>query len=462
MADNQIRRYNDMTTGPEWKRLLLFALPIMLGQLLQQLYSTVDGIVVGNFISSGALAAVGSCATMGMLFIAFSLGLSSGSGVVVAQFFGAGRHGDMRATAANILLLLGLLGFVASLLAVLSARFCTAVILSIDDAAIQREAEIYFRIYGVGLLFTFLYNAIAAILRAVGDSKAVLYFLLVSTVANTILDILFVRVLGWGVAGAAWATVISQIACAAVSVWYLFRRYPAFRFTSAKELRFDPGKLKLCLRMGVPSTLQMVTVSCGHLLLQRLINTFGEVTMAAVTVGSRFDHYCSVPIMSGFQAMSSFAGQNTGAGRYDRVKRGLIGAIVINLCILAVICPLLYLFAPSLAMLFGVEGETLHRSVEYLRYLCLVYPVFALYSPVSGLFQGCGEPLWAALVALAALGVRVGISYILILGFQFDYHALWTPYLVGWLVALTIAVLHFATGKWKTRSLVKIEGETKP
>ena len=462
MAEKEIRSANNMTTGTEWKRILLFALPIMLGQLLQQLYSTVDGIVVGNFVSSGALAAVGSCAIMSMIFLAFSMGLSNGSGVVVAQFFGAGRHEDMRATAANILLLLGLLGLAASLLAVLSARFCTAVILSIKDAAIQSEAELYFRIYGVGLFFTFLYNAIAAILRAVGDSKAVLYFLIVSTVANTLLDILFVRTLGWGVAGAAWATVISQIACAAVSVWYLFRRYPVFRFTSAKELRFDPGKMKLCLRMGIPSTLQMLTVSCGSVLLQRLINSFGEVTMAAVTVGSRFDHYCSVPVMSGFQAMSSFTGQNTGAGRYDRVKRGLVGAIGINLCILAVICPTLYIFAPQLATLFGVEGETLRRAVEYLRYLCTFYAIFGLYSPFSALFQGCGEPLWSALIAMAALTTRVGSSYLLILGFHFDYHALWQTYLYGWVVALTIAVLHFASGTWKTKSLVKSDGEMKP
>lgn len=449
------KAYNDMTTGPEWKRLLGFALPIMLGQLLQQLYSTVDGIVVGNYVSSGALAAVGSCTTMAMIFIAFSLGMGNGSGVVVAQFFGAGRHKDMRETAANILLLLGVMGLATSLLAVCSAGFCTRVILGIDDPAIQAEAEVYLRIYGVGLLFGFLYNAIASILRAVGDSKAVLYFLLVSTLANIVLDLFFVRVLYWGVAGAAWATVFSQVACTVVSFWYLFRHYPVFRFTSAKELRFDRTKMQLCLRMGVPSTLQMLTISCGHVLLQRLINSFGEVTMAAVTVGSRFDHYCSVPIMAVAQSISSFAGQNTGAGRYDRVKRGLIAAVAINLCMLVVIGILLYLFAEPLAKLFGVEGETLRQAVEYLRYLCLVYPVFGTYNPFNGLFQGCGEPLWAALVSLVALSGRVGLAYLLILGFQYDYHAIWTPYLWGWTAALVLALVHFASGKWKTRSLVK-------
>ena len=448
------KAYNDMTQGVEWKRLLRFALPMMLGQLLQQLYSTVDGIVVGNFVSSGALAAVGSCSTMAMIFLAFSLGMGNGSGVVLAQFFGAGRKEEMRSTAANILILLGALGAAASLLCVLTADFTTKAILGIEDPAIQQQAEIYFRIYGIGLVFTFLYNAVASILRAVGDSKAVLYFLLVSTVANMILDMFFVCVLHTGVAGAAWATVISQVACFVVSVWYMFRNYPVFRFASLKQLQYDSVKMKLCLRMGIPSTLQMITISSGHILLQRLTNSFGEVTMAAVTVGSRFDHYCSVPIMAMSQAISGFAGQNTGAGRYDRVKRGLLSAIAINLCFLAVISPAIYFLAEPLAKLFGVEGETLRRSVEYLHYLSLIYPVFGVYNPFNGLFQGCGDTIMAAIVVLVALGVRVGVSYTMILGFHMDYHALWTPYLWGWAAALCVSIIYFASGKWKTKSLI--------
>ena len=454
METRKAKTFNDMTVGTEWKCILLFALPLMLGQLLQQLYSTVDGIVVGNYVSSGALAAVGNCTSMVMVFLAFSNGLSNGSGIIISQYFGAGREKDMRIAAANVLLLMGVLGVVMTAVAVFGARFLTAAVLGIDDAAIQQEAETYLRIYGVGLIFNFIYNGVAATLRAVGDSKALLLFLFVSTLVNTVLDLLFVCVLGLGIAGAAWATVISQVACVIVSICYMFRHYPVFRFADLRELRFDSEKIRLCLKLGVPTMLQQLTVSCGHVVLQRLINSFGAVTMAAVTVGMRVDHYSSIPMMGMMISMSSFAGQNTGAGRYDRVKRGLVSAIVMGFVTVIVICVLLYLFAPPLAALFGVAGETLSQAVEYLRFIAFAFPIFALYIPFNGLFQGCGEPLAAAAVSLVALGVRVALAYLLVLVFHYDYHALWYPYLWGWLASLIVAVLHFATGKWRTKAVV--------
>ena len=444
-----------MTTGTEWKRLLVFALPIMLGQLLQQLYSTVDGIVVGNFVSSGALAAVGSCMSMSMLLIAVSNGMSNGSCIIISQFFGAGREKDMRSAAANIFLLMTALGLAITLLAISTVGFTVRIILGIDEAEIAAQAAVYLRIYCVGLIFTFLYNAVAAVLRAVGDSRAVLYFLLVSTAVNTALDLLFVCVFHWGVAGAAWATVISQLACICVSVVYMFRRYPVFRFTSPKQLKFDKVKMKLCLEMGIPSTLQQLTISCGNVLTQRLVNSFGEATMAAVTVGSRYDHYCAIPIMGMMQSTASFAGQNTGAGRYDRVKRGLVSAVVMDLIFVAVIIACLYTLAQPLSRLFGVEGEALKRAVEYLRFLCFAYIPFAIYIPINGTLQGCGQPMAAASVSLTALSVRVGLSYLLVFVFGRGYRAIWTPYLVGWSCALIYVVIHFFRGRWMTKSIVK-------
>ena len=444
-----------MTTGTEWKRILLFALPIMLGQLLQQLYSTVDGIVVGNFVSSGALAAVGSSMTMSMLLIAASNGMSNGSCVVIAQFFGAGKEKDMRAAAANIFLLMAGLGLVITVGSALTAGFTARAILAIEDPVIAEQAELYLRIYSIGLIFTFLYNAVAAALRAVGDSRAVLYFLLVSTVVNTGLDLLFVCVFRWGVAGAAWATVISQAACIAVSVFYMFRRYPVFRFTSPKQLKYDRVKMRLCLEMGIPSTLQQLVISSGHVLMQRLVNSFGEDMMAAVTVGSRFDHYCGIPILGIMQALASFAGQNTGAGRYDRVKRGLFRAVGMDILFVAVISCCLYIFAEPLSRLFGVEGEALRLAVEYLRFLCFAYLIFATYIPFNGTLQGCGEALAAACVSMTALAVRVGLAYLLIRGFGCGYHWIWGTMAFGWAAALIVAVGRFSTGKWKTKSIVR-------
>ena len=448
------RNYNDMTRGPVWKCIVTFALPIMLGQLLQQLYSTVDGIVVGNYISSGALAAVGSCGTITFIFIAFCGGMANGSGVVISQFFGAGRKEEMRSTAANILLLLVGLAVVMTVIGTGFANFIAADVLSIREPEIRQQAAVYLRIYSIGLIFTFIYNAVAAILRGVGDSKAVLYFLLVSTVMNTILDIVFVSALGMGVAGAAWATVISQVACTVVSLFYMFKNYPDFRFRSVKELKYDREKMRLCLKLGIPTTLQQLIVSCGHLVLQRLVNSFGEVTMAATTVGSRFEHYCAIPTMGVMQGMTSFTGQNTGAGKPERVKQGLKVSILMNVGAIAVISAVLYVLAPQLGKLFGVKGEALDQTVQYMHWLSVAYPVFALYVPLNGLFQGSGDPLAAAAVSLVALAVRVSAAYVLARVFDVGYSSCWKTYIIGWAMALVVAVIYYYKGNWRKKSIV--------
>jgi len=190
-----------MTQGAEWKCILFFALPIMLGQLLQQLYSTVDGIIVGNYVSPDALGAVGNCTTLVFLYLAVSIGMSNGCGIVVAQFFGAGHREEMRRAASTALILLFILGAAFTVFAVIAADFTVSHLLHIEEKEIAKMAVSYVQFYSVGLLFQFMYNAVAAILRSVGDSKAVLYFLLVSTVVNILLDLLFVAVFNWGVTG---------------------------------------------------------------------------------------------------------------------------------------------------------------------------------------------------------------------------------------------------------------------
>ena len=448
-----------MTQGSELKSIILFALPIMLGQLLQQLYSTVDGIIVGNFVSSVGLAAIGNCATMTFVFIGVSAGMANGSGIVISQAFGAGRKEDMRAASASILVLMLILGAAITLFGTLGANFCTKKLLAISEAELQEQAALYLRIYCAGMIFTFLYNAVAAILRAVGDSKAVLYFLLVSTVVNTVLDLLFVVKFHWGIAGAAWATVISQIACLAVSLIYMFKNYPDFRFRSARELLPPRRTMGMCLRMGIPSTLQSLIISSGHVFLQRLVNSFGEATIAAVTVGSRFDHYTTIPVMSLQQAMASFSGQNVGAGRYDRVKRGVWHTAIFSCSVVIVMCVGLYAFAAPLCSLFGIEGETLAQAVSYLHMLAFSLPIFAFYMPFNAAMQGAGAPLFATVVSLVALLIRVIGAYVLVYAFHWGSNACWSTYWVGWGAAMVLAIILYARGKWKTKRLMHTAAE---
>ena len=447
-------RKNDLTKGAEWKAILGFSLPIMLGSLLQQLYSTVDGIIVGNFVSSTALAALGSCMSYTTLFVFLAMGVANGSSVVISQLFGAGQHKEMRRTASTILIMLIALGVFFTVACTLTARPASRYILKIEDEELLRYCTTYIAIYSVGLIFQFIYNAVSAILRAVGDSRAALYFLMVATLINIVLDLLFVAVLPWGVAGAAIATIIAQAACMSVSIRYMFKKYPEFRFKRG-ELVFDKAKFSVCLRMAIPTTIQHLVISFGHIFLQRLVNSFGAVTMAAFTVGSRYDHYASIPIMGINQAMSAFAGQNTGAGRYDRVKRGIFSALTMDLILVVLVCVPIYIFASPLAKLFGVSGEEVSQTVEYLRYICLCYPLFALYIPFSGMFQGCGDPMASTTASFIALVVRTSAAYIMVYAFGAGYAACWENVVFGWSAALLFDIIYYFSGRWKTKRLVK-------
>ena len=480
-AGNKRQHFRDMTRGAEWKCILLFALPIMLGQLLQQLYATVDSIVVGNFGPDGALAAVSNCIIVANVFLFVSVGMANGSAVLVAQMFGARRREDMRKSAATAICLLFGFGVASAVIVFAGAELAIVHILGIGPTegmtaaetanilSIRQQGVAYIRIYAVGLIFTCLYNIVAAILRSVGDSRAVLYFLIVSTVLNTILDLLFVAVFHWGVAGAAGATVLSQLACVAVSLRYMFRNYEDFRF-KPKEIRPDGEKLKLCLKLGLPSALQQLVVSGGYLFLQRLINSYGAVTINAWAVGHRIDQYICIPPLGMMQSVASFAGQNTGAGRYDRVNRGLKASLLMDFGMVIVLGALVYLIAEPLTLMFGVgklfEGDpertekvalVLAQAVECLHFLSFAYLIFAFYLPFNGMFTGAGDPGASAVASLTSLTIRVAVSYLCAYtGFLgWSYNAVWRTYVFGWGAASLYVTVHFFRGKWKTKRLVQ-------
>ena len=448
-----------MTSGSEWRLILLFSLPIMAGQLLQQLYNTVDGIIVGNFVSSDALAAVGSCTTLSFVFLAVAMGMGNGCGIIIAQLYGAGRTGELRRSVSTILIMFLGLGIFFTLLGLVSTGFIMRTLLDITDPDIYSQATTYFRVYSIGLVFQFIYNAISSMLRSVGDSRATLYFLLVSTAANVVLDLLFVAVIPWGVFGAALATIIAQFACAVVSYIYMYKRYEIFRF-KPRDLVLDREKMMLCLKMGIPTTAQQLIVSCGHLLLQRLVNRFGSITMAAYTVGSRFDMYLCIPPMGFFSGVAAFSGQNTGAGLPERVKRGLLSAIIMDVVLVGVLCVGLYIFAEPCARLFGVDDSSLAQSVEYLRFVTLFYVFFAMYIPINGALQGCGDPQHSLFSSLLALGGRVVGSYVMVYALSMGYASCWQSCVVGWLLALIFVGPYFLSGKWKSKALIgRIDSE---
>ena len=421
----------DLTRGTPWKLILQFALPIMAGNLLQQLYNTADTIIVGNFNGQQALSAVGACASLTVLFTALAIGFSIGAGVLISQYFGASRERELRQYAATAIVLMLAMGLFMSLAGVVSARFLLERVLGTPEALLPMTL-LYFRIYAAGLVFQFGYNIAAALLRALGDSKATLYFLLVSSILNVVLDLAFVAGLGLGVAGAAVATVISQIASCVIGFAYMHRKYALLRFSLREQS----------------------IVSCGFLFLQRLVNLYGESMIASYTVATRMENILMIPILGVQNTMATFAGQNMGAQRPDRVSRGLGQGVLVSLSMTLVLC-LCQIFGISrIIRAFQLDEAAAAICRLHLFSSAVAMPIFAVYFPANGMCQGVGEGFHATFFALLALGLRVIFAYALHNTALFGYTAVWWSQAMAWTVTLLVCYAHVFRGKWKNKSLI--------
>ena len=439
----------DLTRGTPWKLILQFALPIMAGNLLQQLYNTADTIIVGNFNGQQALSAVGACAALTVLFTALAIGFSVGAGVLISQYFGAAREQELRQYAATSIVLMLAMGLLMSLIGVVSARFLLERALGTPEALLPLTL-LYFRIYAAGLVFQFGYNIAAALLRALGDSKATLYFLLVSSILNVALDLAFVAGLGMGVA---IATVISQIASCVIGFAYMHRKYTLLRF-SLRELRLDVKTAGRILHVGAPMAIQQSIVSCGFLFLQRLVNLYGESMIASYTVASRMENILLIPILGVQNTMATFAGQNMGAQRPDRVAKGLGQGVLVSLSMTLVLCLCQILGISLIIRAFQLDEAAAAICRLHLFSSAVAIPIFAVYFPANGMCQGVGEGFYATFFALLALGLRVIFAYALHNTALFGYTSIWWSQAMAWTVTLIVCYAHFFRGKWKTKSLI--------
>lgn len=447
-----------MTQGSEWKHILMFALPLMAGNALQQLYNTVDGIIVGNFVGDTALASVGACSPLTMVFIALAIGMSNGSAIVVGQYYGAGKVDEMRRTVSSSIIMMLVLGAVLSVVGVAVARPMLSGIMSVSEMYIDYAVD-YFAIYSIGLVFQFAYNIFAAVLRALGDSRATLYFLVISSITNTVLDLLFVVVFHWSVAGAAIATVISQALSAVCAAVYMVRKHAVLRYRKG-EFRFHGASAALTMRLAIPSTLIQAVVSCGNLALQRIINDFGAVytgLMSGATAGMRLESFILIPIFSFNAAQGAFASQNVGAGRMDRVKRGRNAGMLMGVICCVVIAAIALLLRVPLISLFGVNEQSLAYGVKYMKILCPFLVLFCLHMTTTGIMQGAGDVKFGAFMTLSSFAVRLIIAYTLAYNTSLEYMAVWISQPIGWLYNLIVCWTRYYTGGWKKKSIAHVE-----
>ena len=440
-----------MTSGKEWKLVLFFSLPIVAGNLLQQLYNTADGIIVGQFVGESAFAGVSTCTPLTFLCISFAIGLSVGVSIVVSQFFGAGKQDELPVSIDTALILLGACGLFLTALAYAIGPFMLKTVLGVPDYAMP-FASTYFRIYAIGLTFQFVYNSIAAVLRGFGDSKAILVFLVTATVLNVILDLVFVAVFHWGVTGVAIATVLAQLVCVLVSYRYMRKRYPLLK----GGRHWDGSICATMTRLGFPIAVQQSIVSIGHGSLQRLVNNFDATVpgvMAAYGAGMRIQNIINAPLVSFQSGLASFVGQNIGAGKLDRVYRGYTRTLMMSLFTTLFLCALMYIFAAPLVALFGLAGNAQLIGIEQMRFLSLFIWMFSCYMTLGGLLQGAGDTVIQSITTLSAFGLQVVVAYAFVHFELFGYNAAWraTPY--GWALAIIISYTRFFTGGWKKKAV---------
>ena len=387
-----------MTSGSISKRMIFFALPLLLGNLFQQLYNTVDSLIVGNFLGSSALAAVSSSGSLIFMLIGFLSGISSGAGVVVSRYFGAeDKNGVHRAVHTTVAF-----GLVAGVLMTAAGVLLSPQILIWmgTPESVMPESIIYLQIYFSGSLGFVMYNIFVGILQAIGDSRHPLYYLMISSVINLVLDILFIEVFHTGVGGAALATVISQVFSAILCLIQLLRTNDSYKLQITK-IRFDAKMLGQIIRIGLPSGVQNSIIAFANVVVQSYINAFGEMAMAGYGAYSKIEGFAFLPINSFTMAMTTFVGQNLGAGQTERTKRGARFGILATVILAELIGIVVFLLAPQLIAAFDSTPDVIRFGVEKARTAALFYCLLAYSHSVASILRGAGKAVVPMIIMMA-------------------------------------------------------------
>lgn len=442
---------HSMTQGSIWKSILFFSLPILGGLLLQQLYSTVDGIVVGNFVSSAALGAVGTCAPVTSFLISIASGFSTGFGIIFAQFYGANETEKMKKSYGTILIIMLIAGVIFTLIGLVLGKAILEGMLGVPADTLPL-ATTYLRIYSLGMTSQMLYNALAAALRSMGDSSCTLIFLVISTVVNIVLDLFTVIVLHWGIAGAAIATVIAQGASVLAAFIYIKKRYPQLWLN---KLVYDKELAALIAKLGIPTAFQSSALSLGSLGLQRLINSFGASMMEAFTAANRIESFVTMPIISFNVAISTFTGQNIGAGQMHRVKKGMWSTMLMGFILVEVIAGLVAIFSRPLISLFGCSGEALELGRSYLLFMAASLFLFLFLFIIKGTLHGAGDVTMPTVATICSMVVRIAFAYVA--ANYVGQRAIWYSMGVDFLLGAILMLIRYTGGRWKDKAVVKTE-----
>ncbi len=441
----EIKQKGLMTEGSIFKQILYFSIPLIIGNLFQQLYNTVDSIVVGNFIGDNALAAVNSSGAIVQLLISFFMGLSMGGGVTISNYFGARNREGVHKAVHTTFALSVLSGVLATIIGVV---FTPAILKLVNvDPEVMADSVLYLRIYFMGILGLIVYNMCSGMLRAVGDSRHPLYFLIVSSVINVVLDILFVAVFNLGIAGVAYATLIAQLASAILSIRQLMRTDQMYKL-ELKKVRFHMDILKRIIKIGLPSALQNAIVSFSNVVVQANINSFGKEAMAGAGSYMKVDGFALMPVMSFSMALTTFVGQNIGAKEFERVKKGTKIGVLMSCTTILIISMILLVFAPQVMSIFSSNPNVIAVGKTMMYSVVPGYLFVAISHALAGVLRGAGLtkiPMYVMVVCWCVCRV-IWITVTVKLFNDIRFVFLGWP--VTWVLSATVLIIYYKRSNW--------------
>ncbi len=447
----------DMTQGRPWEKIVLFTVPMLIGNIAQQLYNTVDSIVVGKYVGDNALAAVGSASPIFNLLLVLFVGISMGAGIMVSQYYGSRDRENLSKTIGSTITLTAAASVLLMVLGSLAIR--PVLVLLDTPESILDWCTSYLMILLWGIAGLAYYNILCGILRGLGDSLSALVYLLIATVINIILDVWFVAGFHMGVAGVALATVIAQFISAALCVLKL-RKMTDFFDMKLQYLKPDKENILTVIRLGLPSGLTQAIFSLAMVVVQSLTNSFGEMIIAANVIIMRVDGFAMMPNFSFGTAMTTYAGQNVGAKQFDRVKLGAKQGTLIAAGTSAAITGLILLFGPILMGIFTNTRELAQLSADMMKILAVGYIAMAVTQSLSGVMRGAGDtvtPMWISMLTTVAVRVPLayGLAYLTRTPElpQGRYESLWISLLSSWVLGALITFIFYKAGRWKKKAL---------
>lgn len=436
---------NGLTEGTIWKKMILFALPVFLGNVFQTFYSTFDAWVVGNFLGEDALAAVSTSSSLLFMMIGFFNGVAMGAGIIIARYFGAKDYTALQ-RAVHTDVAFGLISGV--LLTIVGIVFTPTILrwMGTPEDVLPQSVS-YFRYYFAGALFTAMYNIFVGILHAVGDSRHPLYYLIISTLVNVVLDLLFVGVFHWGVGSAAIATTIANAVSATLCFIQLIKTSEPYRL-DVKQIRFHKESLLQILHYGIPSGVQNSVIGFANLVVQTNINSFGKAAMAGCGAYSKIEGFAFLPITCFSQALSTFVGQNLGAKKYDRVKKGVGFGVACSVIMAELIGVFSWLFAPQLIGIFNDAPDVLVFGVKHMQAICLFYCLLAFSHCIAGILRGAGKAT-APMVIMLACWCLIRVTYITVaVKFIPELTTVSYAYPITWTCSSAAFLIYFLKADW--------------